>query len=265
MTKKDDREYYIKIYRLSDYEITFEEKIGGKPKNYIKLKEIEQNQDGSKYATVYMDDGKFRIRTFSNKTRTEKEIARNEFDFNKALGIDDFTMPISGFPDPFIVCCFITDTKIFVALFHNKTKVHYHFIYDDSRKKIDSDIVQMKMDCTQKNFPYRAFANEENNETYLFYRQGHVFTVNNSDVKNYKFARMTDMDLGQMYLVNNKALIARSSSRILFFKIIVEEETGDRNWTLYDTISLRGFIFYMKGNDRIQITTDKLVYFYGID
>lgn len=73
------------------------------------------------------------------------------------------------------------------------------------------------------------------------------------------------MDLGQMYLVNNKALIARSSSRILFFKIIVEEETGDRNWTLYDTISLRGFIFYMKGNDRIQITTDKLVYFYGID
>ena len=123
----------------------------------------------------------------------------------------------------------------------------------------------MKMDCTQKNFPYRVFANVESNECYLFYRQGHVFTVNNANVHDYKFARMTDMDLGQMYLVNNKALIARSSSRILFFKIIVDEENGDRNWTLYNTISLRGFIYYIKGNDRIQITTDKLVYFYGID
>lgn len=34
------------------------------------------------------------------------------------------------------------------------------------------------------------------------------------------------MDLGQMYMVNNKALIARSSSRILFFKIIEDEENG---------------------------------------
>lgn len=95
-----------------------------------------------------MDDGKFRIRTFFNKTRTDAEIKRNEFDINKALGIDDFTMPISGFPDPFVVCCFISDNKLMVALFHNKTKMHYHFIYDDSKKKIESEIVQMKMDCT---------------------------------------------------------------------------------------------------------------------
>ena len=72
-------------------------------------------------------------------------------------------MPISGFPDPFLVCCFISDNdnKLMVALFHNKTKVHYHFIYDDARKKIESEIVQMKMDCTPKNFPYRVFANDE--------------------------------------------------------------------------------------------------------
>ena len=192
VTKKDDREYNIKIYRLSDYEVTFEEKIGGKPKNYIKLKEIEQNSDGSKYAFAYMDDGKFRIRTFHNKneqnpTRADSEIKRNEFDLNKALGIDDFTMPISGFPDPFVVCCFIgdNDNKLMVALFHNKTKVHYHFIYDDARKKIESDIVQMKMDCTPKNFPYRVFANDEQNESYIFYRQGQVLTINNSDPNDY--------------------------------------------------------------------------------
>ena len=47
-----------------------------------------------------------------------------------------------------------------------------------------------------------------------------MFTVSNENPSEYRLEKMTDMDLGQMYLVNNKALIARSSSRILFFKII---------------------------------------------
>jgi hypothetical protein len=196
VTKKDDREYWIKIYNLASHEMTFEEKIGGKPKNYIKLKEVEQTSDGNKFAITYMDDGKFRIRTFQNKTRNESEIKRNEFDINKALGLDDFTMPISGFPDPFVVCCFIDENRLFISLFHNKTLMHYHFIYDDSKRSIEGEVVSMKMDCTMKNFPYKVFNNDENNESYVIYRQGHVFTVNNSDPNDYKFARMTEMDLG---------------------------------------------------------------------
>ena len=170
VTKKDDREYQIKIYSLYTYEMTFEEKIGGKAKNYIKLKEVEQNNEGTKYAIGFMDDGKFRIRTFFNKTRSENEIKKNEFDINKSLGMDDFTMPISGFPDPFIVVCFITDNKLMVSLFHNKTLMHYHFIYDDSKKKIEGEVTSVKLDCTIKNFPYRVFANDEMNESYIFYR-----------------------------------------------------------------------------------------------
>ena len=41
VTKKDDREYYVKQYDLESYELTFEEKIGGGPEQYIKLKEVE--------------------------------------------------------------------------------------------------------------------------------------------------------------------------------------------------------------------------------
>jgi hypothetical protein len=40
-TKKDDRTYYIKMYDLESYNMTFEEKIGGGPNNYIKLKEVQ--------------------------------------------------------------------------------------------------------------------------------------------------------------------------------------------------------------------------------
>ena len=76
---------------------------------------------------------------------------------------------------------------------------------------------------------------------------------------------MTDLDLGQMVLVFNQALIARSSSDIMFFKLEYDEETEDRLWRQYEKIESRGSIYYIKGNLRIQITTDQKIYFYLID
>lgn len=74
VTKRNDKEYYVKQYDLESYEMTFEEKIGGLPEQYIKLKEVEQSSDGKKYAIVYNDDGVFYLRTFFKVTRTEDEI-----------------------------------------------------------------------------------------------------------------------------------------------------------------------------------------------
>lgn len=59
-----------------------------------------------------------------------------------------------------------------------------------------------------------------------------------------------------MVLVYNKVFIVKSSSDILFFKIIVEDETELRLWKQYDKILERGNIYYIKGNVRIQVTTD---------
>ena len=69
-----------------------------------------------------------------------------------------------------------------------------------------------------------------------------------------------------MYLINNKALIARSSSRILFFKIYSDEDDPNiKFWKEYRSLNVRGFIYFIKGNKRIQITTDDKIYFYLID
>jgi hypothetical protein len=68
-----------------------------------------------------------------------------------------------------------------------------------------------------------------------------------------------------MYLVYNSALLARSSSDILFFKIVEDEDTKERKWQQYKVLEVRGFIYYIKGNVRIQITTDDKIYFYLID
>jgi hypothetical protein len=44
VTKKSDREYYVKHYSLETYNQSFEEKFGGLPESYIKMKEIAQNE-----------------------------------------------------------------------------------------------------------------------------------------------------------------------------------------------------------------------------
>ena len=41
VTKRNEKEYYIKMYDLETYEMTFEERIGGKDSDYIKVKEVE--------------------------------------------------------------------------------------------------------------------------------------------------------------------------------------------------------------------------------
>jgi len=53
-----------------------------------------------------------------------------------------------------------------------------------------------------------------------------------------------------MYLIYEKALVARSSGDILFFKQ-EEDEEGKKKWKLYHQIEQRGFIYYIKGNVRI--------------
>ena len=83
-----------------------------------------------------MDDGHFYIRKFDKRQRTVEEIAEEEFDVNAALELDNFTMPIDNFPDPFITCCFVTDDILFVNLYHSFTCCHYHFFYDAKNKEI---------------------------------------------------------------------------------------------------------------------------------
>jgi hypothetical protein len=51
----------------------------------------------------------------------------------------------------------------------------------------------------------------------------------------------------------------------LFFKIEKEEYTNRRKWVQFDVIQSRGFIYYIKGNVRIQVTTDDKIAFYLID
>lgn len=82
-------------------------------------------------------------------------------DINSLLGINNWTMAISGFPDPYITCAFIDDERIFINLFYNYEYTHYHFIWDTTNRKILGEVVTKKLVCSKKNFPYKCFYNEE--------------------------------------------------------------------------------------------------------
>jgi len=66
-----------------------------------------------------------------------------------------------------------------------------------------------------------------------------------------------------MYILFEEALIVRQSSSILFFK---QDPEHDNEWKEYTRIdNMRGQIFFIKGNVRIQIVTDTKIFFYLID
>ena len=268
VTKQNNTTYFVKQYDLETYALTFEETISGR---YIKLKEVEQSPDGKNFVICYNDDGQFYLRTFAKVTRTEEEIKANEVDINKIVGINDYTMCNTDFPDPFMTTTFLADeTKVFVNLFHNYSYTHYHFIYDMKSRAVVGSVQSKVLECGIKNFPYRSFYNPDDDEVYSFYRQGHAFIVDAKDSSKYSFNRMTEMDIGQMYLIYNEALVTRSSSDILFFKV---EEVEDpltreisREWKQYHILqNLRGFVYYIKGNIRIQITTEEKINIYLIN
>lgn len=72
--------------------------------------------------------------------------------------------------------------------------------------------------------------------------------MNVDNVQEFKFEKITDKDLGNMYLLFDQALVVRSSSSILFFKI--DPESG--LWEQYKELTdMRGNIYFIKGNIRI--------------
>ena len=163
-----------------------------------------------------------------------------------------------------VTACFIQNDDLYFSVYHRYESIQKSFIYSWKEDKIISEIGEMKLDgATKTNFPIKSFYNCLDNEIYTFYRQGHA--VERSSIlenTNLHQEKISNADLGQMFIVFDKALIVRSSNSMLFFK--KDEEEG--KWKQYHKIdNTRGNIFFIRGNIRIQITTETKIYFYLID
>jgi hypothetical protein len=75
----------------------------------------------------------------------------------------------------------------------------------------------------------------------------------------------TDIVLGTMYLIYNKALVAGTSDSTSFFKLVWDEILERRVWKNYQTIQVAGSAYYTKGNVRIQVVQQEKIFFYLVD
>jgi len=125
-------------------------------------------------------------------------------------------------------------------------------------------IDQIELDhenCTKLNFPLKSFHSLVTNDCTTFYRQGFCVTTN-SDTMESRYEQITESDLGSMYLLFDEALVTRSSGNIQFFKKGLE--TG--LWKKYAEFkNMRGQIYFIRGNIRIQVVTDTTIYYFLID
>lgn len=67
ISKKDDTESWVMMFDLATTRQTFMEKYGGQQDSFVKLKDVEQNNAGDKYACAYIDDGHFKLRVFTDE------------------------------------------------------------------------------------------------------------------------------------------------------------------------------------------------------
>ena len=252
-----DEHFEIQQYSLENYQKLYTKEIKGE---YLKMNLVEQSNCGGYFAVAYQDNGKYFVLFFDEHG---KEL--DLLNVSQKLAIDDKSKPITGFWEPLITVCFV-ERNVFISAYHRFQRKQYHFLYSFFDKKVLSQVMVNEIkDCTQRNFPIKSFYSEETGDCYTFYRQGHCFTTSAKECDNKSkitLEKITDADLGNMYLLFDKALVTRSSSSILFFKI--DPETG--LWTQYQKFPhMRGQIYFIRGNVRIQVVTDEKVYFFKID
>ena len=84
-------------------------------------------------------------------------------------------------------------------------------------------------------------------------------------LKNYVTEKPLNKSLGEMYLIQEQALVAQCSEKINFYKRYLNKRENKTYWKLYHSLDHKGAIFFMRGNIRVNICTDDKIYFYLIN
>ena len=137
------------------------------------MNSIEQNNEGSAFGIAYQDNGVFSVCFLDAEG---KEIV--DVNVSKLLHLDEESKPITGFYEPLITVCFLPEDKALIAVYHRLQKKQYHFIYMYKEKKMfETPTVTEIQGTSDTNFPIRSFYSHTRKNCYVFYRQGHGFTI----------------------------------------------------------------------------------------
>jgi hypothetical protein len=228
------------------------------------MNEIQQKDDASQFAIAYQDNGKFSVCVLDTAGKVVVDL-----DVSSVLGLDNLSKPIDSIFNPLITVCWLPNDRLFVSTYHRIKKRQYYFIYQVNTGKVEGNPEQIDVEGTdsQRNYPIKSFYSSVHKECYTFYLQSQCFTMNPDPARrSSKMNKIHNGELGSMYLLFDKALVCQSSGTIRFFK---QDEFGI--WTEYFKVAeeggkkLRGMLYFIKHNVRIQVTTDEHIFFYIID
>lgn len=145
------------------------------------MSQVEQNDQGTLFSVVFLENELFRMRIFNYDRFICPEIKITE-----VLGLETLTMPIDNFNDPFITCTFINDAQIFLNFFETSRLTQSHLIWDFMNQEKVTKIVECPLDCGITNFPVKCFYNGPSKEIYTFYKEGDAFIINSEDLESYE-------------------------------------------------------------------------------
>ena len=122
LVTEDDENFELQGFSLNDLgERAFTFKFEGE---YVKMKEIEQNDKGEIFAIAYQDNGTFFVQVVN-----EQGDDLGLLEVSDVLNIDDKSKPITGFWEPLITVSFLADNSLFVSCYHRMEMKNYMFIY----------------------------------------------------------------------------------------------------------------------------------------
>jgi|TARA_B110000285_G_C15101778_1_gene605411 hypothetical protein len=191
-----DEHFELQSWSLRAFHNIFKKEYKG---TYIKMNLVEQNIAGNIFAVAYQDNGRFYVSVVDNKGGE-----LDNLDVTEHLGLDTLSKPITGFWEPMITCCFIENDDLFIQVYHRLHKKQYHFTYSYTKHdNLSNTIITANRDpsCTQKNFPVKSFYSTVTKNVLTFYRQGFCQTVNPAYPAETRIEKITDKDLGNMYLL----------------------------------------------------------------
>lgn len=256
LAKEADELFYIQLFDMNNKKKVKEFPIHG---NYITGETIEMNETLDKFALAYMDDGNWHLLIFDFK----KIIL--DLDINSLFGIENDTLPISGYYAPFATCCFLKDQTIYYNFFRRRQKLMGHFVFNPDEYKVTQQLVYLQMtSCTMKNFPQRTYYDQAKGKLYTFYRQGQALYTDEEAIERSHFQKITNFDIGEMEFYLGEVLIVRSSHKILFFKLEENKDTEKDEWQCYHSFDSQGRLSGNRCCSMFQIIQDDYILFYEI-
>lgn len=71
LAKSDEHEFFVQMFDVVTAKQIFVERVGGDPRQYIKIDDISELENSDMYAVSYFDLGKFNLRTFRVDPRSQ--------------------------------------------------------------------------------------------------------------------------------------------------------------------------------------------------